>query len=45
MRVAILKYLQETDRLGNKEVMPMQDSSTRMGHLIGVSRLSAGAVL
>ncbi|MEB3278795.1 MAG: hypothetical protein VKK42_07700, partial [Lyngbya sp.] len=32
-----------TNRIGNKEVMPMIDSSKRMGHLIGKCRLRAGA--
>jgi hypothetical protein len=31
-------------RLGNKEVMPMQDSSKRMGLQVEVGRLRAGAV-
>ena len=37
--------LEKEDRLGNKEVMPMTDSSKCMGHQTGVSRLCAGAVL
>ncbi len=32
-------------RLGNKEVMPMIESSIRMGHQVVAYRLCAGAVL
>ena len=35
----------DIDRLGNKEVMPMIESSKCMGHQVGVNRLCAGAVL
>lgn len=34
---------QTTNRTGKKEVMPMIESSKRMGHLIGKCRLCAGA--
>lgn len=34
-----------TDRLGIKEVMPMQEGSKRWDHLVGQRRLCAGAVL
>lgn len=32
-------------RLGNKEVMPMIESSISMGHQVAANRLCAGAVL
>ncbi len=37
--------LEIKSRLGNKEVMPMIESSKCMGHQVAVYRLCAGAVL
>jgi hypothetical protein len=38
-------YISSENRSGNKEVMPMQDSSKRMGLMVEVNWLCAGAVL